>query len=103
MQHNAGINVGNGDFKLGRGFRFDKKQWIAIERIRGKIQIQETGGRHLLVVSSEKSKIDDARFRQNRRGAAALTVRRCLRLLKAPKGQIEQFDVIGKWERRLST
>ncbi|ANP76502.1 hypothetical protein A134_08845 [Vibrio crassostreae 9CS106] len=86
MQHNAGINVGDGDLKLGRGFWFDKKQWIAIKGIRGKIQIQETGGRHLRVAAFEKSKIDDARFRQNRRGAAALTVWRCLRLLKAPKG-----------------
>ncbi|CDT28268.1 hypothetical protein VCR15J5_530010 [Vibrio crassostreae] len=43
MQRNAGVNVGDGDLKLGRGFRFDKKQWIAIEGIRGKIQIQETG------------------------------------------------------------
>ncbi|CAH6820342.1 conserved hypothetical protein [Vibrio chagasii] len=96
MQHNAGINVGDGDFKLGRGFWFDKKQWIAIERIRGKIQIQETGGRHLRVIASEKSKIDGAGFCQNRRSAAALIVRCCLRLLKAPKGQIEQFDVVGK-------
>ncbi|OMO31313.1 hypothetical protein BH582_14370 [Vibrio sp. 10N.222.47.A9] len=102
MQRNAGINVGDGDLKLGRGFRFDKEQWIAIEGIRGKIQIQETG-RHYGSVAFEKSKIDDARFRQNPRGAAALIVWRCLRLLKAPKCQVEQFNMIGKWERRLST
>ena len=86
MQRNAGVNVGNGDLKLGRGFRFDKKQWIFIKGVRGKIQIHKTGRRHLRVAPFEKSKIDDARFRQNRRGTAALTVRRCLRLLKAPKG-----------------
>ncbi|CDT46168.1 hypothetical protein VCR29J2_30095 [Vibrio coralliirubri] len=101
MQRNAGVNVGDGDLKLGRSFRFDEKQWIAIKGIRGKIQIQETR-RHLRVVSPEKSDIDDARFRQNPRGTTALVVRRCLRLLKSPKGQIEQFDMVRKWERRLS-
>ncbi|CDT85966.1 hypothetical protein VCR8J2_240481 [Vibrio coralliirubri] len=88
MQRNAGVNVGDSNFKFGRGFRFYKKQWIAIKGIRGKIQIQETR-RHLRVVGPEKSDIDDARFRQNPRGTTALVVRRCLRLLKAPKGQIE--------------
>ncbi|MGR3958453.1 hypothetical protein [Vibrio lentus] len=93
MQRNAGVNVGDGDLKLGRDFRFDKKQWIAIKGIRGKIQIQETR-RHLRVVSPEKSDINDARFRQNPRGTTALIMWRCLRLLKTPNGQIEQFDAI---------
>ncbi|MEZ8267766.1 hypothetical protein [Vibrio cyclitrophicus] len=102
MQRNAGVNVGDGNFNFGRSFRFYKKQWIAIKGIRGKIQIQETR-RYMRVVGPEKSDIDDARFRQNRRGAATLIVWRRLRLLKAPNGQIEQFDMARKWERRLST
>ncbi|MCC4791341.1 hypothetical protein LMH72_26800 [Vibrio splendidus] len=59
MQRNAGINVGDGDLKLGRGFRFDKKQWIAIEGIRGKIQ-REQAPRYVGIVGSQKLDLDDA-------------------------------------------
>ena len=101
MQRNAGVNVGDGDLKLGRGFLLDKRYWIAITLIRSKIQKEQTP-RYVGVVRIQKLDLDDAFLCWKRKRVSALVVWRCLLKFMAVNTQIEQFKVVRKRKRRLS-